>query len=48
MEKPEDLPRLQAEKIQALAEKERVLFLRDYLAGMTDRFAELASELLPD
>ncbi len=48
MEKPEDLPRLQAEKSQALAEKERVLFLRDYLAGMTDRFAELASELLPN
>ncbi len=46
MEKPEDLPRIPGEKAQALELKERALFLRDYLAGMTDRFAELACELL--
>lgn len=39
MEKPQDLPRLIAEKCQALESKERAELLRDYLAGMTDRFA---------
>lgn len=44
MENPQDLPRLLAEKVQSLEGAERANLLRDYLAGMTDRFAELAAE----
>lgn len=47
IKKPDDLPRLLAERCQALEEKERAPLVRDYLAGMTDRFAELAAEGLP-
>lgn len=46
MESPLDLPRLLAEKAEQLEESARAELLRDYLAGMTDRFAELAAERL--
>ncbi len=39
MEKPEDLPQIVTEKCRVLESKERAELLRDYLAGMTDRFA---------
>lgn len=45
-EKPEALPRILAEKAQALEGKERAELLRDYLSGMTDRFALLQFEHL--
>lgn len=39
MEKPEDLPQIVTEKCRVLESKERAELLRDYLSGMTDRFA---------
>lgn len=46
MEKPQDLPRLIAVKCQALESMERAELLRDYLAGMTDRFALASAKRL--
>lgn len=48
MKNPDGLPKILADKSLALEEKGRSELVRDYLAGMTDRFAELTAESLAD